>query len=353
MGFDYQRRQIRYNKTLPYISDNQSDKETSLFYAECTKGNSQRGSDQTVRDLCDAYLKANIFIKPSTVESYRSIIDTHIIKISAIKASKLKKVAIQQWINDMTEISPKTIRNIFACFSAIMKWALAMEMISVNPCQNIRLPRRDTKEANYYSDNQVQTLLLKLGALSDSELKYQVAIYIALFGGLRKAEILGLNWADFDGKNIKIRRTRMIKRGQGVYESTPKTTGSARLVSLPTQVCEKINALRSQQQELKDYLGDAWNENDAMIKGDYGAPLYPQALQRWFTRFIATNSLPPITLHGLRHTHTSMLASIQLDPKQISERLGHSQLSTTMNIYTHIFRKDDGIAEELSNQFLN
>lgn len=106
-------------------------------------------------------------------------------------------------------------------------------------------------------------MLNALELLPQYDLKYKVAIYIALFGGLRKAEILGLNWSDFDGANIKIRRTRMIKRGEGVYESTPKTSGSSRLVSLPQQIC------------------------------------------------------------------------------------------TTMNIYTHIFKKDEGIADELSKQFLH
>jgi integrase len=352
-GTDIRGKQIRYYKTIPYVSDKQAEKEVSLFFAECTNGNIQRGSESTIGDLCESYLRTNIFIKPSTAEAYRSIIDNHISDISSIKASKLKKVAVQQWINGMTDVSPKTVRNIFACLSAVIKWAISMDMISSNPCQSVRLPKKESKEAKFYSDEQVKALMIKLESLTDAELKYQVAIYIALFGGLRKAEILGLNWEDYDGKSIKIRRTRMIRRGAGVYESTPKTSGSARLVSLPEQVCERINRLWDQQQEQKDFLGAMWNESDAILKGDYGTPLYPQVLQRWFTRFIEKNNLPPLTLHGLRHTHTSMLASMQLDPKQISERLGHSQMTTTMNIYTHIFHKDDGIADELSRQFLH
>ena len=195
--------------------------------------------------------------------------------------------------------------------------------------------------------------LLATGMLPPEELRYKVALLIALFGGLRKGEILGLNWSDYDGRSIKVQRTRLIGRGTGVYETTPKTPGSHRLVTLPQEVCDHINDLRQQQAEQKEALGDQWLESEALIKGDLGAPLYPQVLQRWFARFIEKNDLPPLTLHGLRHTHTSMLASLHLEPKQISERLGHTQMSTTMNIYTHLFRKDNGVADELSKQFLH
>ena len=69
--------------------------------------------------------------------------------------------------------------------------------------------------------------------------------------------------------------------------------------------------------------------------------MYPQNLQRWFTRFITRNDLPPLTLHGLRHTHTALLVSMSEDIAQISRRLGHSEITTTLNTYTHLFKSSD------------
>ena len=99
-------------------------------------------------------------------------------------------------------------------------------------------------------------------------------------------------------------------------------------------------------------LQNKYEDCPAIFRGDNGTPLYPQVLQRWFTRFLENNNLRHVGLHSLRHTHASMLAYIGTDKMQVSSRLGHSQLSTTLNIYTHLFENaDKHIASDLSKQF--
>ena len=149
MGFDDDHRQHRLYKTMPYVSDKQAEKETALFYADCMKGRIQKVSDITVNNLCEAFMQENKYLKPSTADAYRSIIENHIVKIGSQKASKLTKPMIQRWVNDLSAVSPKTVRNIYAFLSAVMKWAMEMDYISVNRCQSIRLPKKLHHEAKH------------------------------------------------------------------------------------------------------------------------------------------------------------------------------------------------------------
>ena len=189
-----------------------------------------------------------------------------------------------------------------------------------------------------------------MNKIEPKNLKYKVAVYIALFGGLRKGEILGLNWDDvnFNESTIRIKRTRMIKPGEGIYEDTPN-----RAIALPVEIMSMLKTLKAQQLELKLLLQNKYEDCLAIFRGDNGMPLYPQVLQRWFARFLEDNGLRHIGLHSLRHTHASMLIYLGTDKMQVSSRLGHSQLSTTLNIYTHLFEDSDKrIASDLSDQFL-
>ena len=144
----------------------------------------------------------------------------------------------------------------------------------------------------------------------------------------------------------------MIGPKRGIYEDTPKTEKSIRTITLPGEIISMLRSLQIQQKEAKLLLANKYEDSPAVLRGDFGKPLYPQVLQRWFTQFLSEHSLKNIGLHGLRHTHASMLAHMGTDKMQVSNRLGHSQLSTTLNIYTHLFEEaDKTIADSLSNQF--
>ncbi|WP_415928869.1 tyrosine-type recombinase/integrase [Zhenpiania hominis] len=303
-------------------------------------------------------------LKKSAMRGINTAINVWIVPlIGNRKIAKLTRVDVQQWINSMSDgtqgkkgISPKTIRNYYSVLRGIMDFAIDMGIISDTPCKNIRLPKKEHKEATYYGHSEMERLLEALSALSGDELKFKVAIYLALFGGLRKSEILGLNWEDvnYETGEIKICRTRQIAPKVGVYEDTPKTEKSARSIVLPKEVVFLLKSLKVQQSEAKLMLANKYEDSPAVLRGDFGKPLYPQVLQRWFTSFLKENNLPHIGLHGLRHTHASMLAHMGADKMQVSTRLGHSQLSTTLNIYTHLFEEADRtIADNLSQQFFS
>ena len=359
IGTDFTGKPIRYNRTF-HGSEKQAEKALAIFYADCCAGKVHKESSMKISELCETYKTEYVdrFLKKSTQSGVNAVIKIWINPLlGKKKISKLTRLDVQKFINHLIdkELSPKTIRNYYSVLRGMMDFAIGMDLIVDTPCQHITLPKKKKVEAQYYSEEDVTVLLKALDTLPDAELQYKIAIYIILFGGLRKGEVSGLNWEDinFEKHKIEICRTRYINPGGGIYEDTPKTLESNRFVSLPKEIFDMFKLLKAQQLEKKLQLQNKYIDSTAILQGEFGGALRPQVLQRWFTRFREKNNLKYIGLHGLRHTHASMLAYMGADKMQISKRLGHSQLSTTLNIYTHLFEQTDAdIADNLSEKYL-
>lgn len=373
VGSDFTGKPIRYSKTVHCKSEGAADKELALFYADCVNGRVNRSTPITVSDLADQWYEEYV-LRHLKVSARRGIDPAIKMWIKPLlgskKVSKVKRLDVQKWVNHLADpqertnkkgekvtrqLSPKTVRNYYSALRGMFDFAVDMGIVEDTPCKNIRMPKKTHKEATFFTIEEVSALLRALEALQTDELKFKVAIYLGLFGGLRKGEIMGLNRedVDFEKCEVHIRRTRMIKPKEGIYEDTPKTDKSIRTVALPPEVITEIRMLIAQQKEQKLQLQNQYHDSPALLRNDHGGPLYPQVLQRWFTRFLEKNSLPHAGLHSLRHTHASMLVYLGTDKMQVSTRLGHSQLSTTLNIYTHLFENaDKKVAEDLSSNFL-
>lgn len=356
LGVDYSGKQKRAYRTVYCNTKKQAEKELNKFVAEAENDLINKSSNMNISQLFDLYYAtiAEKSLKKSTLRGINSSYKIHIKpNLGLKKVNKLKRIDIQQWINDMT-VSPKTVRNNLSVLRTMLEFSISMDIIGNNPCDHIVLPKKNKHEAKYFNKNEITTLLIALDNLSYEQLKFKTAILILLFGGLRKGEVLGLNWEDIDFNNniIHITRTRQIAAGGGIYEDTPKTENSIRNVALPIQVMQHLKKLQLVQKQNKLILGTKFENSPAVLQNDVGRTLYPQVLQRWFSIFLEQNNLPKIGLHGLRHTHASMLANLQMENLQISRRLGHSQLSTTLNIYTHLLENTDNkIADALSNNY--
>ena len=356
---DYNGDRIRFFKTITADNGRDAKKQLEKFSVECSEGKVQRASNMKMAELIDLFLVqyAEPTMKLSTLNSVRAIIRRTIKPtFGNAKVSSLKKLNIQAWINKYrTNHSPKTVMNAYSLLRNIFNWANQMDLTDNNPCRDIILPRPQKKEATYFNKEDVAALLKALENVPEERLSYKTAIYILLFSGIRKSELFGLNWSDVNMMTgeISIQRTRQIERQKyKIYEDVPKTYNSTRRITVPAEVIDLMLDLKEQQQRYQKILGDEWQVNDALLKGQVGQTMYPELLHRWFSRFLRENNLKHISLHGLRHTHTAMLAYMNADKMLISKRLGHSQLSTTMNIYTHLFEDKNTIAFELSEQFL-
>lgn len=348
----------RFNKTF-HGTAKQAEKELAVFYADCEAGRTLKGTSMTVEDLCRTYRSeyAERYLKKSALRGIDTGINTILPILGKKKINKVSRLDVQKLINALADkgLSPKTIRNYYSVLSGIMEFGVKLNELNDTPCQHITIPKKKSTEAEYYDHQEVSALLAALDTVPATELHFKVCIYIMLFGGLRKSEMLGLNWddIDFDEKRVRICRTRQIAPKVGVYEDTPKTLKSNRTVSLPAEIFDMLNQLKAQQLERKLQLQNKYKNSPAVIQNSYGDCLYPNALYKWYVNFCHKNNVRCVGLHGLRHTHASMLANMGTDKMQLSRRLGHSQLSTTMNIYTHLFEDTDKtIADDLSKVYM-
>lgn len=141
----------------------------------------------------------------------------------------------------------------------------------------------------------------------------------------------------------------MREKGQ-LYEDTPKTSKSMRIVSLPGSVFNELRRLKVKQLEDRLKYGEYYTETPALLKRPGGEPITPDQFNKFFKTFCPDVGVPPLGLHALRHTHASLLASIGVNKVDVSSRLGHSNLTTTLNIYTHLFDdRDSEIANGLED----
>lgn len=228
-----------------------------------------------------------------------------------------------------------------------------------NPITRVDAPKAKKQEAKAYDENDIAALI---EALEDEDIQFKTCVHIALAGGLRIGEIMGLEWKDinFDKGSIEIRQAAQYLPGEGIFIKDPKNETSKRVIGLPEPVMDMIAQLQHEQKIRKVKLGNKWNggnlgiiENDTdkkntkpnplFIQAD-GSPAYPYTPSKQFKKFVEQKGLPPLTFHGLRHSSASYLIAAGEDVVTVSKRLGHAKPGTTLQIYAHQFKKRDALA---------
>lgn len=383
LGSDFRGQRVRKRKTIPYISDKKADDALLTFFNECKDGAVSYSGKITLSALCDKYLEvcAKGNVKSSTYSGYVSIINSSIKPlIGHHAAEKVTGLHVQEWIaylmnegapyrqgkNNHKEkdkekkkgISAKSAANRLGLLNNIFESAIDWGMIKKNPCANVKLPKYKRPEADSYNEKEVALLIEKLLSLDDKRLMLKTAIMIDLFSGLRKGELIGLKWDKIDMGTgaYKIDSTRLYTPEEKNYTDTPKSDSGFRELVFPEFCIELLRKLQVQQEE-KEVASphDVWGPSQGFVfLNDYGRPIGTSTLYKQFVNFLEENGLRKIKLHTLRHTNASMIHSLNLTPSEISKWMGHSKISTTTDIYTHLFNNDSkkNIADKLQKSYV-
>lgn len=159
--------------------------------------------------------------------------------------------------------------------------------------------------------------------------------------GLRRGEALGLEYKDIDFENsiLTINRTSNYHIGYGTYTDTPKTKNSYRSLYIAPKLLEMIKQLQTEQKDIAKKCGDQWQESDRLFVSWCGKPLSPNFPYKWLQRFCERENIPFHGLHAFRHFVATQALVDGVDAKSVSAMLGHSQTSTTLNIYAHAVRQ--------------
>ena len=284
-------------------------------------------------------------LKPNTIRGYKNIrksIEKN--KIGKVAARSLTTYQLEKYIVTMIkdeELDPKTVKNRISLLKAAYKMAIRNGLLRENPCDSVELPKLKRADIKILTEDEVDKFVEKL---SEQDLDLRVMCELALFCGLRRGEILGLKIedVDFDKGCIYARHVRYIIDGETIFEE-PKTEKSRRTFSCPQFILNDIKDLIHEHAEISD--------SDFLIQY-VGEPMKPDYASNIVIKFIDSLGMQHVTLHGLRHTFASMLnASGNFDIAEISSALGHSNITTTMNLYVDVFNGVSHSSKRISNAF--
>lgn len=245
---------------------------------------------------------------------------------------------------DDGRLAPKTILEHHRLISKILSTAIKWQLLDRNVAERADPPKVPPKEMYYLNEDEARNMLQ---LLQNEPIQYRTMIATLIFTGLRRGELCGLEWKDIDFKNriMHVVRTSQFINGAFITKE-PKTNSGRRELTLSMGVCTILQEYKAWQEEQKQKIGDQWIENDRLFTQWNGKPIHPDTITGWFSNFVAKNHLPKVTLHSLRHTNATLMIAEGTDIRTVSNRLGHAQTSTTLNIYTHALKSRDSIAAD-------
>ncbi|OMD62986.1 site-specific integrase [Paenibacillus odorifer] len=248
-------------------------------------------------------------------------------------------------------LSSGTIHYLHRILNNIFSRATEWRILKINPAAEVKKPKVTHKEIIVYDESELNTLFQTLQ--NKETLRWQLIIMLAITTGLRRGELVGLEWKHIDWNNnsIEVRQSiSMSKSGERIIKM-PKTKKSKRKVSLPDgYLMVLLKQHFNDSLEKKQALGDArqGGEHFFVFSNELGNAYYPETPYLHFRSFLKRNKLRYIRFHDLRHLSATLLINKGVHAKVISERLGHASISTTMNVYGHALQSAD---RDAANQF--
>ena len=282
-------------------------------------------------------------VKLTTYASYEMMATRIIIPYFETLNIKLKELTtedIQDFYSAQLErVSANTVIHYHAVIHRALKYAVKIKTIQSNPAVNVERPRKEKFIGSFYDKKEINTLF---DIIQGHPL--EVAIKLAAFYGLRREEIIGLKWTaiDFENNTLTIQHTVTECNLDGkhieVASDTAKTDSSLRTMPLVTNFREMLLAKKEKQEHYRKLCGRSYCKEylDYIFVNEMGERSKPRYLSDGFKRILEQNGLRRIRFHDLRHTCASLLLANNVPMKKIQEWLGHSDFSTTANIYAHL-----------------
>ena len=293
-------------------------------------------------------------IEATTRTHYKDAIRGHIIPdLGHVSLKLLNATSIQAWVNDLhtvKKLSPKTVRNIYLNLKAALDKAVVLRMLPYNPCEGVVLPKSVKYKANIYTVEEVNNLL-NLARGTDMFMPVLLASNL----GLRRGEVLALRWEhiDFDKSIAHIRENKVIT-DKGALIKAPKSAAGIRDISFGPSVLAELKRAHAQYNRNKLSMGAAFKDCGLVWSQSDGSEYRPESLTRMWNRFLEKHQLKHIRFHDLRHSCATAMLEAGIDPKTVQNRLGHSDITMTLNIYAHCTpTMDRNAAQKLDDLFSN
>jgi len=318
-----------------------TQREVLQALAELRRAN-ERGQDftqvaLTVGQWLDEWLEIKQVdgARPSTLRSYRWLADSHVRpSLGRHRLDKLTPGHVRALLSEKlaSDLSPATVAHILRLLRNALGEAERLDLVTRNVAKAVRTPKVAAYEAAALDVEGARRLI---GAMRG--LRLEGLFMVALVLGLRRGEVLGLEWSDIDFPAGTVRIRQSLQRFDGaLHLVSTKTRSSAATLAAPPGLMQILREHKRRQQQERLALGEAWPNTDLVFTSTTGTPLEPRnATRAWSSIRLAAN-VPNLRLHDLRHSCATVLTALGVHPRVVMEMLRHSQISTTMNTYAHV-----------------
>lgn len=315
---------------------------------EVSKGTYRKERAETFQELYDLWIvQYEKTVQESTFVKTTGIFNNHI--LPAMRSYKIEKINIdvcQKHVNEWAE-KLKKYRMVKAYAAKVLDFAIKRGYLQTNPFTLVDMPITapkttvvdEEKVENFYTKEQLIEFLTCLE--KENNYKAYALFRLLAFSGIRKGEALALTWSDLIFTTNEIRINKALSRGKDnqLYVKTTKT-GEARTINMDENTMAVLKEWRKKQ--IQDYLKLGFNTmqtKQLVFSNEHNEYLQPTKTRKWILHVQNKYKLGKITTHGLRHTHCSLLFEAGVSIKEVQDRLGHSDVQTTMNIYAHVTKK--------------
>jgi integrase len=282
-------------------------------------------------------LSAKRKVRDTTFSNYKRSIDKRIIPVLGnINLGDLKVAHCEKFIKNLIEegLSERYIEYIYAVLYGALEKAVDWELILRNPLRKVDIPRGRRRKYVTWSKEELNKFLHHA---QFSDIIYYFAFLTDAYTGLRRGELLGLKWSDMDFVEERINVERnLIYDDQGFRFGPLKTDSSQRSIKIDSYLTSELKRYRKLQMEFKLMLGKSYNDDNLVFARQNGNPIYPRTLTTIFNRVIKEACVPKIRFHDIRHTHATLMLEAGASLKEVQERLGHSSIKITGDIYAHV-----------------
>ena len=287
-----------------------------------------------------------------TYEGYSNVARLHVLPhfdALGVTLEDITRPMLQAYVDQKSvTLSASSLQKHRNILNQSCKAALLGDWIQVNPCDGLRLPKQQKPEFSFYTAPQLARLLQAIQGEPLFPLVQVAAVY-----GLRKSELLGLQWdsVDFEANTLTVKHT-VVKLCSTVAKDTPKSNASRRTFPLTPEMRTLFLQAKADETANRRLFGREYHQSPYIFKWPDGRPFSPDYVSQKFSKLLKQHGLPHIRFHELRHSCASMLIAQGFSLKDVQEWLGHADITLTANTYSHLdIARKKSIAESLTGSF--
>lgn len=340
-----------------FKSKKEATLEASRLELEISQGGIKKENNIKFKEVYEQWYEAYInTVRESTYARTAGMFNNHILPEFGNKRIRTIQInEIQRAVNKWFKIAPNNFKKWFNYTTNVFTYAIKERYIDDNPCKLVNIPRKQVeygdKPANFWDKQQLKKFFEYIDPEKQME-KYTLFRILA-FCGLRRGECLALTWddIDFSDKTMRINKTlTQGVKGKQIVQA-PKTRKGRRTIVLDEFTLATLKKWRLKQKQTFLMLGfNTFKKSQLIFATRNNTHKCLNTPAKWLGKIINESNLPKITVHGFRHSHASALFAAGASIKEVQERLGHEDVKTTMDIYTHVTDQQN---QEAVNKLVN